>query len=101
MLKDWGIEDQLGYFMADDEAANNEAVRALLRHLEPGLTLEQQNQRRVRYLAHILLLTAKAFVLGPNPTKFEAEHESFERQGDLEALQQLGRDIRAACGGCS
>lgn len=88
ILEDWGISTRLGYFMADNEPANHEAIRCTLRHVKPDLSTDQMNQRRVRCLAHVLHLTAKAFVLS-NPAKFETQSEVFERQGDLENLQYL------------
>ena len=52
------LPSKLSVFMADNEEANNKAVRLILNKLYPGIKQKDILARRARYIAHIINLAA-------------------------------------------
>lgn len=62
VVKEYEFTDNLGVCVADNAGENNTSVRALFRTLHPEL--KDPDGRRVRCLAHIINLAAKAYLFG-------------------------------------
>ena len=52
-------------FVLDNASSNDVAVDRILRSLYPGMSEEARKRRRLRCLAHVTNLVAKAFYMGP------------------------------------
>jgi hypothetical protein len=59
VIKEMLIADRVGYFVADNESPNDTAVAAVCRELN----LADPARRRLRYLDHIINLSAKGFIV--------------------------------------
>jgi hypothetical protein len=81
--------NQLGFFIGDNAASNDTAIRAILAHLRPDL--KDPDSRRVRCLGHIINLAAKAFLFGKDADAFEEESETKKKLSKLEAVRELWR----------
>ena len=91
VIKHYGLEDRLGYFMLDNIGSNDTCVRHILMNLQPGVDPEQ---RRLRCFGHIINLAAKAFLFGKDPSAFEVEAgtciQMREEQKELDLWRKLG-----------
>ena len=94
ILRDWGIDDRIGYFITDNEAANGTAIDHILGAIESTYKKADRPRRWVRCLPHTLNLVAQAFMLGHDPELFEANVQGTELTNDMTELQNLWR----ACG---
>lgn len=94
ILRDWEINDQIGYFITDNEAANGTAIDHILGTIEPTYKKADRPKRWVRCLPHTLNLVAQAFMLGRDPELFEANVQGAELTNNMTELQNLWR----ACG---
>lgn len=94
ILRDWGINDRIGYFITDNEAANGTAIDHILGTIEPTYKKADRPKRWVRCLPHTLNLAAQAFMLGRDPELFEANIQGAELTNNMTELQSLWR----ACG---
>ena len=62
-------KNRLGFFIGDNAATNNTAIRAILAHLLPEL--KNPDSRHIRYLGYIINLTTKAFLFGQDADAFK------------------------------
>jgi hypothetical protein len=60
ILREFGIEQYIRYFIFNNVLSNNLAVDTIYRALD----ITNAAERRLRYLKHILNLAAKAFLFG-------------------------------------
>ena len=91
ILRDWGIDDRIGYFITDNEAANGTAIDHILGAIESTYKKADRPRRWVRCLPHTLNLVAQAFMLGHDPELFEANVQGAELTNNMTELQNLWR----------
>ena len=102
VIKEYKIRDRVGFLVLDNASSNG-----ILRSLYPDMSEEARKRRRLRCLAHVTNLIAKAFYMGPKAADIVDElllgqhHADFGRiastwkkQGALGRLQNLIRYIR-------
>jgi hypothetical protein len=82
VIKEYEFADNLGVCVADNAGENNTSVRALFRTLHPEL--KDPAGRRVRCLAHIINLAAKAYLYGGKTGNKETAAEFVEAVRSLE-----------------
>jgi hypothetical protein len=80
------ILSKLGYFITDNDSRNDTCIWAILRKLRPNI--KDSDNRRVRYLRHIINLAAKAFLFGKNADAFKDITDITRKNGHLEALRE-------------
>ena len=95
VLEEYDITaNDLGIFMADNEATNDKAIRLVLQRLYPNIKQKEIYARRGRCLAHIINLAAQAFLFGQDITAFESattvEGEAFDSD-KMQAAQEEWR----------
>ena len=108
VAKEYEITDRIGYFTIDNAESNSTCITAFMEFLDPFITEEKAEDRRLRCWGHILNLGAKAFLLGENAEGFEVEMEvlntlglqkeelnRWRRKGGLGKLHNLVIFIRA------
>jgi hypothetical protein len=83
IIKDYEIEDRVGYFVTDNASNNDTAVDAVLRSLCPHLTSAQRVARRLRCLGHVINLAAKAFLYGKDFDVFEKDINNVRENSEL------------------
>jgi hypothetical protein len=109
VFKEYNIRKRVGFFILDNASNNDTAVNAILCSLYPTMSETARKRRRIRCLAHVTNLVAKAFLLGQKSeeTKDElqvAENQNkedpgklatfWQKHGALGRLQNLVRFIR-------
>ena len=107
VIKEYGFQDFVGYFVGDNAESNDVAVDAVLRVLYPKWSAKMRKQRRLRCFGHITNLCAQAFIIGKDAEKvckqidtatremdFKKVHELWKKQGAVGLLQNLIRYIR-------
>jgi hypothetical protein len=107
VFKEYKIRKRVGFFILDNASNNDVAVNAILRSLYPTMSETARKRRRIRCLAHVTNLVAKAFLLGEKseetPDELRvAEHQEdsgrlatfWQKHGALGRLQNLIRFIR-------
>lgn len=85
------LPDQLGYFVADKASKNDTCVK----DLEDAFGYHH-GWCRVRCMAHIINLVARALLFGQNPDGFEEENQEsmadiIEQQKQWRALGPIGK----------
>lgn len=70
---DFGIADQLGYFMTDNAESNDTCLKRVMRKIYPDCTDDDVNERRLRCWGRILNLVARSFLFGRDADAFEFE----------------------------
>jgi hypothetical protein len=92
LIKDFDIEDRLGYFTADNAESCDTAVWHVFKSLNPRATsaeLEHLKELfRIRCFGHILNLSAKAFIEGESSEIFDQHISSSEADHELELLKE-------------
>jgi hypothetical protein len=73
VMSDFGIADQLGYFMTDNAESNDTCLKRVMRKIHPDCTDDDVNGRRLRCWGHILNLVARSFLFGRDADAFELE----------------------------
>ena len=107
VISEYRISKRVGYFVLDNVSSNDVAVDHILRSLYPDMTAAARKRRRLRCLAHVINLVAKAFLLGPKADDvsdelflaqrncdFQKMAEIWRKHGPLGRLQNLIRHIR-------
>lgn len=105
VIKEYKIRKKVGFFVLDNASSNDVAVDIILHSLYPSMSETARKRRRLRCLAHVTNLVAKAFLLGPKAEEtldelFVARHDSgrlantWQKHGALGRLQNLIRYIR-------
>lgn len=93
VVKEYEFADKLGVCVADNAGDNDTAVRALFAQIAPEL--KDLSGKRVRCLAHIINLAAKAYLYGQDVEAFEEEACQLEHdEFDAEAMQASQRTWR-------
>ena len=91
ILSDWGIEDQIGYFITDNEASNGTAIDGVLSAVDPTYKTVDRSKRWIRCLPHTLNLVARAFIYGQDPLVFETSVQEAELKNDSVELRKIWR----------
>lgn len=105
VMKEYKIRKKVGFFILDNASSNDVAVNIILRSLYPSMSETARKRRRLRCLAHVTNLVAKAFLLGPKAEETvdelnAAQRDSgrlantWQKHGALGRLQNLIRYIR-------
>jgi BED zinc finger len=89
VIREFINPQRLGLFQAGNASANDNAFRCILRELQPDI--KDLDSRRVRCLAHIINLAAKAFLFGKDADAFEANSGRCRTQKEIEQLQRIWR----------
>jgi hypothetical protein len=109
VLKEYAISDNVGYFICDNASSNNDAVKAVLKTLQPSLSSKEQTARRLRCMGHIINLSAHS-LLDPSGSELAIASEELEiaeevyaraaatwqAQGSLGKLHRLVKYILAS-----
>jgi len=64
LLQEYGIDDRLGYFMGDNASNNDTLVRALADKQVSGEHHYNPQERRLRFVGHVINLAVKPFWFG-------------------------------------
>ena len=91
ILRDWGVDGRIGFFITDNEASNGVAIDHILSMVETTYRKADRSKRWIRCLPHTLNLAAQVFLLGDDPESFAAGVGLAEFRNDLEELQELWR----------
>jgi hypothetical protein len=75
VLKEYEIEDRLGYMVCDNASSNTTAIDLLLYELDPTITEAQIKARRLRCFGHIVNLAAQSLLAGRNAELKKAQEE--------------------------
>jgi hypothetical protein len=107
VIKEYRIDDRVGFFVLDNAGSNDTAVEHILCSLYPEMSNEARKRRRLRCLLHVTNLVAKAFLLGRKAEDIADElyqaqyHADFKKMsrvwhkfGALGRLHNLIRHIR-------
>jgi hypothetical protein len=97
VIKDYEIDQKIGYFMTDNAQSNDVCIDIVLQELYPHMPSKQRAARRLRCLGHIVNLCARALLLGKGATKAIDDAEVQLRRGALESLDEFWRQ-RGAIG---
>lgn len=73
VIREFGFDDRLGYFVADNAESNDIAIDCVFRILIPNLSSDQRSYRRLRCWGHVLNLCANAYLWGHEAESFETE----------------------------
>ena len=94
VIKEYGFQDRLGYFVTDNAGSNDVCIDLVLEALQPNLSAVQRSHRRLRCWGHIMNLAANAFLWGKEPESFEEEiliHSTLQReQQEIESWRKKG-----------
>ncbi len=85
IIKEFGLQDRIGYFVLDNAANCTTAIESLAEifGFDPL-------KRRLRCTAHIINLVARQIMYGTDLTAFEDEHDVRQLQDDLEIWRRKG-----------
>jgi hypothetical protein len=75
VLKEYEIEDRLGYMVCDNASSNTTAIDLLLYELDPTITEAQIKARRLRCFGHIVNLAAQSLLAGRDAELKKAQEE--------------------------
>jgi hypothetical protein len=89
ILRDWGIDNRIGFFITDNEASNGTTIDNILAAVEPTYKKADRPKRWIRCLPHTLNLIAQAFLHGDDPESFAADVGLAEFRNNVEELQEL------------
>jgi hypothetical protein len=94
ILKEFEIEERLGYFITDNATSNDLCIDFTLEDLLPDLTSAERKYRRLRYYGHVLNLACMTYFYGHDAESFEIEHmvnNILQREvEDLKLWRKLG-----------
>jgi len=88
VIKEYGLQDRVGYFVLDNVKSHDTCVRELIDRLQLN---RDPKQYRLRCFGHIVNLAVRAFVYGKIHVETAEEELSFE-QLELE-LEQSGPEV--------
>jgi hypothetical protein len=87
VIKEYGLQDRVGYFVLDNVKSNDTCVQALTAQLELD---RDPKQYRLRCFGHIINLAVRAFISGKANIETAEEEPSFEQleleNGDPEVV---------------
>ena len=78
VLKLFDLGPRLGFFIGDNLPSNDVAIRSILDELRPDIA--SPDSRRVRCIAHIINLVAKAFLFNNDADSFENDENLLKTQ---------------------
>lgn len=94
IIKEFNLQDKIGYFVTDNAKNNDTAIDTIFRTLRPEWPEEQRKARRLRCLGHVINLAAQAFLYGKDIDAFEinmlAVRECSDLKKELELWRQRG-----------
>jgi hypothetical protein len=73
VIEEYKIRKQIGFFISDNRSSNDVAVDVILSELFEDMNETSRKRRRLRCLAHVTNLVAKASLLGPKVDETAAE----------------------------
>jgi hypothetical protein len=82
VVRDWGIENQIGVSICDNASNNDTCLAALYPCLNPRFKPDDVKHRRMRCFGHILNLVAKAFLYGADTDAFKLNSDHLEQLDD-------------------
>jgi hypothetical protein len=91
VIREYRIQDLVGFFVLDNALSNDTAVDCILRMLDSSMPEDARKRRQIRCLAHIINLVAKAFLLGEKAEKVADELATAERHEDDDEISQVWR----------
>src|SRR5579871_5582392 len=91
IFNEYGIQNRIGYFMADNHEANDTCIDSLLQQLHPRMTAKQWKKHRLFCAGHIINLCAHAFIMGKDAEKIAREMDAAMQEGDLKKIGELWR----------
>jgi hypothetical protein len=97
-IRNYKIKERAGFFVLDnrDIQSNDVAVNEILRALHPEMS---RKRRRLRCLAHVTNVIAKAFLLGQKADEFTEESLVAEHQSDTNKTSRAWKN-RGLSGSC-
>jgi hypothetical protein len=109
VIRDWGIEGQVGAAICDNASNNDTCLESLYPRLDPRMKPVDVKARRMRCFGHILNLVSKAFLFGDDADTFELQSDAFDlldqhnsalrhwrRKGPIGKLHNIVKFIRAS-----
>lgn len=91
MIKDYELQDNIGYFVTDNATNNDTAIDIVLADLMPHLSPRQRLARRLRCLGHVINLAAKAYLFGKDIEEIETNAEVYRENSEVLKELQLWR----------
>jgi hypothetical protein len=91
VVKEYEIEQRIGFLIGDDIASNDAAVHTILRRLYPNLSTRDRVSRRLRCLGHAVNLCASALILGSGKKGGDKDLDRRAAKGDLEGCGEIWR----------
>ena len=88
VVREWGLEDQVGVIVSDNAATNDTCLQSFYQNLDPSMKATDVRARRMRCYGHVLNLVARAFLYGEDFEAFEAESQV------LDLLSRQEEDLR-------
>lgn len=96
VVKEFEIEDKLGYFVTDNVDSNDNAISFLNQYIqEEGGTGFDCKERRIRCFGHILNLAAKALLFGQKENKGKSKLDSKRKKTLEDQLREEASEWRA------
>lgn len=89
VIREYKISKRIGFFVLDNVSSNDVAVDHILCSLYPEMSPAARKRRRLRCLAHVINLVAKAFLLGPKADDVTDELSAAQRHCDYEKLTAI------------
>lgn len=75
VVREWGLEDQVGVVASDNAATNDTCLQNFYQNLDPSMKPTDVRARRMRCYGLVLNLVARAFLYGEDFEAFEAESQ--------------------------
>lgn len=75
VINEYGIGNQLGYFVSDNHGANDSAVRLILAEFLPRLSAKEVKARSLRCIGHIVNLAAQSLLAATDTETKRAREE--------------------------
>ncbi|KAK3896412.1 ribonuclease H-like domain-containing protein [Staphylotrichum tortipilum] len=88
IASDWEIVDRIGCLVSDNASNNDICGERLFRQIQPDLSVDDANDRRIRCYGHILNLVGRAFLYGEDFESFEQESQAYD------AMNRIDDDLR-------
>ena len=107
VFQEFKIRENIGFFILDNASSNNTCVDLVLYKLYLEMSAKQHLRRRLRYLGHVINLSAQVFLLGQQSQEtlgqlelayiqnnFDGIAKVWKKQGVLGRLHNIIRYIR-------
>ena len=90
-MKEYGIEQRIGFLIGDNIVSNDVAIYTILRRLYPSLPMRDRISRRLRYLGHIVNLYTNALILGSGKKGGDKDLDRRAAKGNLKGYDEIWR----------